>query len=104
MWKLEIRWAGDNLSDRPEKGEYEPIVRKTSTRVCTDHWQKLWELEATAVSGSAIEVRRASNKEDWMKSVLREGLPDLLPKVLQPIPNLAKDWRVFWFFGFFPKE
>lgn len=49
MWKLEIRWAGDNLSDRPEKREYEPIVRKTGTLVYTDHWQKPWELEATAV-------------------------------------------------------
>lgn len=38
MWKLESRWAGDNLSDRPEKREYKLIVRKTSTLVYVDHW------------------------------------------------------------------
>lgn len=56
MWKLESRWAGDNLSDRPEKREYKLIVRKTSTLVYIDHWQKSWELESSAVLGNVSQV------------------------------------------------
>lgn len=90
-WKLDGQVTTYLIDPRKEYGS---ITRKTSTLVYTGHWQKVWELEAMAVSGRASEVRRASNKEDWMKAVLCRTTRSP-PQIGSSHPQLGKRLKSF---------
>lgn len=90
MWKLEIKWAGDSLSDRPKKREY-------------GHKEHQHSGPCRSLA-KAVERRRPEIKMIGWKLFYEKDYQISSPNWLSPSPAWRKTGEVFFVFWFFSPQ